>query len=358
MGEHDAVRQLLERVANELGPITPPPLGGLVRHRKRREVVRRGLAVAAAVVVVAGIAAVVSVRSIGSSTTTGRTRNPTVAPAPLPNRSVAASAFSTFRWHALPPAPIPVRTGAASAWTGSQLFVWGGAIGNKPRSDGALYDPATRQWTVLPRSPLQSGQYTQAVALGESVLVWTGTQAALFDLRSRSWSRLPPAPPGPSSQATAQFVALGNVAVLVRATTDGRSRAVQADTYDVRTHRWFPGARVTTPPHHGLGEVVALGVGSVVDVWPGWYHSVNTGPGSTETTSGVDAYQFDPHTGLWKVIRARPERGFDASGATLDRLTHPVPAEPDLLRTVLPSPHRAADTAAGRSDNRVGRHHP
>ena len=353
MAEHDAVRQLLQRVADELGTIELPPMDELTARRKRGEFSRRVLAVAAAVVVVAGVAVGVSLRPTGSSRTTAHTPNPAVSPATT-GPSVAAAAFGTYRWHALPAAPIPVRTGAAAVWTGTDLFVWGGAIGNKARADGALYDPATRHWTVLPPSPLPAAAYAQAVVVDGSVLVRAGTHAAAFDLRSRTWSELPPAPPGPSSQARAQLVALGNVAVLVRATTDGKSRTAQADTYDVHGHRWFRGAQVRTPSHHGIGDVTALGVGSVVDVWLGWEHTVSTGPGSTESTSGVDAYRFDPQAGSWKAIAARPDQGRSPSGAmwTGSRILFPQsqyycgPCSPPPLAQATP---RLVDPNSGKS---------
>jgi hypothetical protein len=65
-------------------------------------------------------------------------------------------------WPSLPggwselPAPPFVRARAVSVWTGAQLFYWGGdtAYGGVRHADGALFDPASREWRVVAPAPI------------------------------------------------------------------------------------------------------------------------------------------------------------------------------------------------------------
>jgi len=70
---------------------------------------------------------------------------------------------------------------------------------------GALYDPMTDAWTLLPKGPATpSGRVlATAVSTGSSVIVWGGgnnagsvdyADGASFDLATQSWSTIPDAP--------------------------------------------------------------------------------------------------------------------------------------------------------------------
>ena len=125
---------------------------------------------------------------------------------------------ATQTWTRIPPAPLAPRADQRAVWTGSKMLVW---AGDNPRlfeivyGDGAAYDPATRRWTPLPKSPLSPRVYNSAVWTGRQMIVWGGgvigeqaelpaTQVvppgtlfddgAAYDPATNQWTLLPNAP--------------------------------------------------------------------------------------------------------------------------------------------------------------------
>ena len=84
---------------------------------------------------------------------------------------------STDRWVPLPRMAYP-RTGAAAVWTGSRMLVWGGGTiasgGKVAPPHGEAFDPATDRWSALPMSPLQGRDTPVAVWTGSQMFVWGG----------------------------------------------------------------------------------------------------------------------------------------------------------------------------------------
>jgi hypothetical protein len=66
----------------------------------------------------------------------------------------------------------------SAVWTGKDLIVWGGDVGlnaAKKEGDGAIYDPARRQWRPMSMSGAPSARYQPAtVWTGTEMLVWGG----------------------------------------------------------------------------------------------------------------------------------------------------------------------------------------
>ena len=76
------------------------------------------------------------------------------------------------------------RGGDASAWTGHDLVIWGGIIGDHTiPPHGETYDPTNDTWSAMPRSPLRARYAPIAVWTGTSVVIWGGEDA-------RNWGRL------------------------------------------------------------------------------------------------------------------------------------------------------------------------
>lgn len=90
----------------------------------------------------------------------------------------------------LDPGPLSVRRGAALVWTGRQVVVWGGDV----VTDGAAYEPQTRQWRTIAPSPLPATPETPigVWADGEVVLL-RGAAAAAWSPKTNEWRRLPDA---------------------------------------------------------------------------------------------------------------------------------------------------------------------
>jgi len=107
-------------------------------------------------------------------------------------------------WRPLPRSPIAGRIAASAVWTGKEVIVWGGVSAGQPRSDGAAYNPASRTWRRIARSPAGViGDGGRAAAwTGKGMVVWAGNSpdgpagGAVYDPRTDTWRRLPNSPLG------------------------------------------------------------------------------------------------------------------------------------------------------------------
>lgn len=74
-----------------------------------------------------------------------------------------------------------MRGGHSLMWTGKEMLVWGGSTGDDVGFlvDGALFDPDTSTWRMLPPAPLDP-QNTVAVWTGEELIVVGSRQAAAY----------------------------------------------------------------------------------------------------------------------------------------------------------------------------------
>ncbi|HEX2089308.1 MAG TPA: hypothetical protein VHI54_05160 [Actinomycetota bacterium] len=85
----------------------------------------------------------------------------------------------TDSWTKLPDPPFGSLVLPASVWTGRVMLLWGARErgSNDPAlgtAIGAAYDPATKRWTLLPKTPGSSGFGQTAVWTGRNMLVWGG----------------------------------------------------------------------------------------------------------------------------------------------------------------------------------------
>jgi hypothetical protein len=78
--------------------------------------------------------------------------------------------------------PLDVRGSHSLFWTGQELLVWGGSKGDERDFlvDGALFNPVTSTWRMLPPSPM-SPQPTVAAWTGSELIVVGTTNAAAWD---------------------------------------------------------------------------------------------------------------------------------------------------------------------------------
>jgi hypothetical protein len=147
------------------------------------------------------------------------------------------------------------------------LMIWGGVGAGGRRSDGARYDPAAARWTTLPPAPL-------------------------------------------SGDGPAQGYAVGSEFVVINMGGGATSPTFQASAYDVDTDSWQRLPDLVRPAGHDLYSAVGLGVGATMFLWVDWYSTVDTGPGSTSTTSGTDSYALQD--GRWLPISVGPRRGMSS----------------------------------------------
>jgi hypothetical protein len=87
---------------------------------------------------------------------------------------------STDAWRSLPPSPLAARTGALAVWTGRELIVWGGMVGDRFVADGAAFDPTADRWRSLPPSPLAGRLAAPPGTVAQVPGVWTGKEMVVW----------------------------------------------------------------------------------------------------------------------------------------------------------------------------------
>jgi hypothetical protein len=187
-------------------------------------------------------------------------------------RGGAAYDPATDRWRTIPDAPIPGRGSALMAWTGREVMVFGGWVGEVSRLDGAAWNPVTNEWRKIAASPL-TGKEPVGAWLADRLYVLTSTSAAAFDPVADRWTELPPAP----VRVGWRTVAIAADRLFVVAFGDGATPPVDWAVLDPATGTWTSGTAPLEPTEAG---VVFKGAGDMIVV---------TDTGDT----------FDPLTATW-----------------------------------------------------------
>jgi len=157
-------------------------------------------------------------------------------------------------WRRVPAWPLAARSLAGATWTGKEVFVWGGwslgaaGAGSTGWGDGALFDPATGKWRVLPPAPLSTRMPVAVVWTGTEVLVWGSDdrpaasehrEGAAYDPKLGTWRLLPHAPIGLNE---AHGLWTGQELVVFGALLDGNNwsdtRYAQGIAYDPEANSW------------------------------------------------------------------------------------------------------------------------
>jgi hypothetical protein len=302
VNEVETVRELLATAAAPAaGEPIVAPVEDLLRRARRDRRRRRAAAYAVVLAVAAAVAVPVVVLDRQSSPPTASARYPTAGPG-------TAAALGQGHWTRLPEAPILGRSRAATAWTGTEMIIWGGLTTKpeSPRGDGAAYRPADKRWAVLPPAPL-TPRYGMAYAWTNAALfVWGGslepraerpaTDGALYDPATRSWRTLPPAPQAARSGATAVWT--GTEVVVVGGRTGDVTALLDAAAYNPATNRWRLLPALPAAPDHGIRHLVAVAAGGQVYVWAPWVSPVRT---SGNSTFGIDLFRLDTATDRWST---------------------------------------------------------
>jgi hypothetical protein len=106
----------------------------------------------------------------------------------------AAFDLANGTWRVIAPSPLSARRQSPAVWTGTEMIVWGGFIGDDRRiHDGAAYNPTNDTWRMLPPLPFRLEAGIRIVSM-----VWTGSEAvisgdmgaAAYDPDTDSWRRL------------------------------------------------------------------------------------------------------------------------------------------------------------------------
>jgi hypothetical protein len=206
---------------------------------------------------------------------------------------------ATNQWSKVPKAPIKARSGQVAVWTGSEMIVWGGAgIGetNLAFNDGAAYDPSAQKWRRIAKAPLSAGfgyGYT-GVWTGKQMVIWGGPkgEGAAYDPSAQKWRRIAKAPLSAGFGYGYTGVWTGKQMVIW-----GGPKGEGA-AYDPAQDAW---TRLRKPPFKGaLILPQSVWTGHVVLLWGG--NSRADDP-STATAIGV---AYDPATNTWRPLPQTP----------------------------------------------------
>ena len=225
------------------------------------------------------------------------------APPTGPTPAATGSALGRLPqgWTRLAPPPFH-RASAAAVWTGSGLVLWGGDTQADARhhADGAVWDPETNSWTVLPEAPIVGRSQPSAAWTGEELLVWGGVangplgDGAAFDPVQERWRELPPAPLSPRVPAVGVW---SGTEFLVWGDESRQERARDGAAYDPAEDRW----RTIAPAPEALNLATGVWTGRELVVVGAALDDSNL---ADTRTAGTLAY--DPEQDRWRTLPAPP----------------------------------------------------
>jgi N-acetylneuraminic acid mutarotase len=202
------------------------------------------------------------------------------------------------RWRSLPPLPDGVGVGAG-VWSGQELLVWGGGLGDRLTRVGAAYDPDTDSWRRLPPSPI-TGRYDHtAVWTGREMIVWGGTDydhdlgdGAAYDPGGDTWRKIAEAPVEPRVDHTAAWT--GREMIVYGGTYVSDSLATGV-AYDPVTDTW---RRIAPAPIDGRHRHSAVWTGEAMIVFGGY--------GYPRHEALPDGAAYDPAADAWTPLPRAP----------------------------------------------------
>jgi hypothetical protein len=210
------------------------------------------------------------------------------------NRLLAWGAFSgaafdpaTNSWQVLR-STLP---GGIVVWTGREAIGWGGGCCGDARANGAAYNPATKTFRALPRSPLAPNQSPVGAWTGHELVLFVSgldpdakpyparyARAAAYNPARNSWRRLTP-PPVRGDKAVWD----GHELLVVGALRNRRSNVA----FNPMTNRW----RTLAPlPIAETGASVSW-TGRRLLLW-----------------TDARGYAYDPRTNRWSSLPPSPLR--------------------------------------------------
>jgi N-acetylneuraminic acid mutarotase len=214
--------------------------------------------------------------------------------------------------------PIVGRYAHASAWTGQYVLIWGGI--HKPSdldpdlSDGARYDPATDQWTMLPPAPDGMSGPARSVWTGDRWIVRTDhvpdgpVQLASYDPVTNEWTQLDT---GPLDYGEGYLMVWTGQEVIFWGGHGGDVLNSSAPVaYNPATATW---RELAAAPITARTDPVAAWDGSELLVWGGTASC--SGGDSTCVEFATDGAAFDPADGSWRMMPVAPDVPSDTSTA-------------------------------------------
>jgi hypothetical protein len=214
----------------------------------------------------------------------------------------------TGQWQRIGPAPVPM-TWADSAVVGSTVYLWSpGSPRTGERQAFVSYNLDSGMWDALPVPPVADDRACCHITLaGDRIVAYSGTDEwgevpdHIFDPSVRRWAKLPPDPLSPSFDRS--MVSSGSDLVLldhelVPQPGSDRPSLTRAAMLDLESGRW---RRLPDSQMLGVGEFVAVG-GRLVNPSLGWADGGQNEWGRRYPNGGI----LDPTTGRWSSLPEGP----------------------------------------------------
>lgn len=210
--------------------------------------------------------------------------------------------------------PPEIRCCAATAWTGSELLMWGGHVGQTDRSQssGLTYDARTGMWAEMPQAPLGPRTQPAGVWTGSELIVWGGADfttqypyesyddGAAYDPATGTWRLLPPAP----IDARQPFAVWTGQEMIVWGNQSREQRRVDGAAYDPALDSW---RRIADAPAE-LTDAAASWTGEEMIVFGAALHGGNF----PETDTAI-AIAYDPVSDSWRRL---PDSDIDTNASS------------------------------------------
>jgi N-acetylneuraminic acid mutarotase len=217
----------------------------------------------------------------------------------------------------MPEAPIRNRWWHEAVWTGKEMIVFGGGRDSHARRDGAAYNPSTRSWRVLPKSPV-GGYGHSLIWTGEEMITWGGikdstsgphgfptgfiAQGAAYDPNSDRWRILPPSGLNPRAWHSAvwtgeEMIVWGGVSK-PQDTCYDCGYAADAGAYDPGSNSW---RALDVGPLAGRVEHTA--------VWTGDHMIIYGGSTPGGGLARADGASYDVAHESWSMLPDAPIPG-------------------------------------------------
>lgn len=165
-------------------------------------------------------------------------------------------------------------------WTGTEMIIWGGALGGTQLNTGGRYNPTTNSWSTLSTVNAPSGRVLQsAVWTGTEMIIWGGNSNGISNTGARynpatdTWTTMTLT--NPPSARDSQAAAWTGTEMIVWGGF-GPSLLNSGGRYNPATDTWTPTSTVNAPVARAGHAVVWTGTELIV--WGGFGGSyVNTG---------------------------------------------------------------------------------
>ena len=192
------------------------------------------------------------------------------------------------------------RSNHSAVWTGSEMIVWGGALGGSALNSGGRYNPATDSWTSTSSDinvPSPRSNHT-AVWTGTQMIVWGGHSSELgmvntggrYDPASDSWLPTSIGISVPSSREGHTAVWTGS-RMIIWGGDDATGYLNSGGCYDPSGNSWTATSTGANVPS-ARTDHTAIWTGSAMIVWGGFSYTTQN---NFFNSGGI----YDPTSSSW-----------------------------------------------------------